>query len=88
MRNREKERRRLVGRRYEDFLRHGIDLELSVEEQVWQALFGDPRFQSLLDRRRTIRRREEQPAGEPAAWFQSHSAALLNLLSQWRTTLF
>ncbi|RMG60848.1 MAG: hypothetical protein D6715_14600 [Calditrichaeota bacterium] len=75
----EKKHRRLVGRRYEDFLRNGIGLELSPEEQVWRALFSDPRYQASLDRRRRIRRRDEQPAQGPQALFRSQTAALLDI---------
>ncbi len=56
-----KNKRKLVGRRFDDFLQHDILLELSTAEKIWHNLITDIRYQSILDRRRLIRRQEEVP---------------------------
>ncbi|GAB4369396.1 MAG: hypothetical protein Kow0042_11090 [Calditrichia bacterium] len=50
-------RRKLVGRRFSDFLRHGIYLELTRSEKIWHNLITDFRYQYLLDRRNRPRRK-------------------------------
>ncbi len=57
-----KDRRKLIGRRFEDFERHHIPLTLTVYERFWYKLITSSRYQSLLDRRRSPRRREDAEA--------------------------
>ncbi len=52
-------RRKLVGRRFEDFVRHNIFINLTFDEQVWHNFITDSRRSSLLDRRMNIRRRAD-----------------------------
>jgi len=59
------DRRNLVGRRYEDFINNNIHIELTVEEKRWVSLFADPRYFSLIDRRKTARRKVEADARQP-----------------------
>lgn len=66
------EKRNLVGRRYEDFLKNGIYIQLTIEERLWQALFADPRFQALLEQRKTARRKSDETKGEPIRIFLGH----------------
>lgn len=74
------ERRQLVGRRYEDFLRNGILIELSPEEHLWRMVFADPRYNSLLDRRKASRRGEERPEEVRFTFFRPTAA--LNYLTR------
>jgi len=55
-----KNRRILVGRRFEDFIRNGIFFEQSFSEQLWHDTITDLRYQSLIDRRKKRRRASEQ----------------------------
>lgn len=57
------ERRRLFGRRYEDYVRNNVSLELTPEEVSWRIILGDPRYRDLINRRRGLRRRSEKPIG-------------------------
>jgi hypothetical protein len=52
--------RYLVGRRYEDYIRHGIDIRLTEEEVFWRSVYLDTRLQPLIDRRKEIRRQSDQ----------------------------
>jgi len=54
------ERRKLIGRRYEDFLRGGISIDLSPEESLVRMVIQDPRYNPLLERRRGPRRMSDQ----------------------------
>jgi hypothetical protein len=58
------ERRRLVGRRYEDYLRNKIVIKLTAEELLWRMVFRDPRYNSLIERRTTCRRKTDKPGGK------------------------
>ncbi len=62
MRKSKKDQRRLIGRRYEDYLRNHIVIQLSPEERTWRIAFRDPRYGRLLDRRHHFRRATDQPA--------------------------
>lgn len=53
------ERRRLVGRRYEDYLKNDIIIELTAEEHIWRMVILDPRYNALIDRRRNVRRKTD-----------------------------
>jgi hypothetical protein len=53
--------RYLVGRRYEDFLKNGIQLNLTGDEQLWRAMYADPRISPMIERRKVIRRKEDLP---------------------------
>lgn len=55
------ERRRLVGRRFGDFIRNKIKIELSPEEHLIRMLFSDLRYNPLVERRRHVRREAEHP---------------------------
>ncbi|NIW97199.1 MAG: hypothetical protein GWN13_02930 [Phycisphaerae bacterium] len=55
------ERRKLVGRRYEDYLLNNIVLELSPEERAWRMAISDPRYNPLLERRSGPRRKQDRP---------------------------
>ncbi len=68
------EKRNLVGRRYEDFLKNGIYIQLTGEERLWQALFADPRFHALIERRKSARRKSDETAGVPIEIFQGQSS--------------
>lgn len=59
------EHRRLVGRRYEDYLRNNIVIELTPDEIVWRTVLCDPRYSSLMDRRKTVRRKGDLPREKP-----------------------
>ncbi len=61
MRKTSGEKRHLIGRRYEDYLRNNIHIELSPEERTWRMAFNDPRYGRLLDRRRRYRRAADRP---------------------------
>lgn len=50
------ERRKWVGRRYEDHIRNDIMIKLTEEENAWRMALGDPRYHQLIERRREIRR--------------------------------
>ncbi|RMH77520.1 MAG: hypothetical protein D6681_20880 [Calditrichaeota bacterium] len=63
------ERRRLVGRRYEDYVRNNIIIELTPEEISWKMIIADPRYQPLLDRRRHIRRKSDLPLTRPVTLY-------------------
>ncbi len=58
------DRRGLVGRRYEDFLRHGINIDLTPEEYAWRCIVADPRYSPLLERRQKPRRIAEETSSE------------------------
>lgn len=68
------EKRRLVGRRYEDYLRNGIHIELSREEHLFRMFLADPRYSSQLDRRQHIRRESDRPPSLIADFFRQDSA--------------
>lgn len=53
------ERRGLVGRRYEDFLRNQIHFDLTPEEYAWRWGVADPRYAPQLERRKRSRRLTE-----------------------------
>lgn len=59
------ERRRLVGRRYEDYLRNNIVIELTPDEVVWRTVLCDPRYNPLMERRKTVRRKTDLPQEKP-----------------------
>ena len=73
----EQDRRRLVGRRYEDYLRNDIVIELSAEEKTWRIVFLDPRYQSLLNRRRKVRRFQDRLPIPPDTGFIPHTSFFL-----------
>jgi hypothetical protein len=56
------ERRRLVGRRYEDYLRNKIVIELTAEELLWRMVLRDFRYNSLIERRKGFRRKTDKRA--------------------------
>ncbi len=62
--------RRLVGRRFEDYLRNGIHIELTPEERLFRMYFSDPRYASQLDRRRFVRRAADAPPELAPDFFQ------------------
>ncbi|MCB0264094.1 MAG: hypothetical protein R3C41_05610 [Calditrichia bacterium] len=68
------ENRNLVGRRYEDFLRHDIVINLTDEERLWRAIYADPRFNSLVERRTTIRRKTDIPEDNSTPLFHAESS--------------
>ena len=55
-----KEKRKLVGRRFEDFINHGILLDLTPAEKIWHNFLTDFRYRLILDRRVRIRREEDE----------------------------
>ncbi len=55
-----KDQRKLVGRRYEDFIKNDISLELTLEEKIWRNTITDMRYQSLMDRRTMVRRETDR----------------------------
>ncbi len=61
MKPKTRNRRHLIGRRYEDYLRNGIVIQLSPEEHTWRMAFQDPRYGRLLDRRHHFRRAADKP---------------------------
>lgn len=65
------ERRRLVGRRYEDYYRNKIFIELTPEELLWRMLLSDPRYNSLIERRKGFRRKSDQEFPRPLDGMQS-----------------
>ncbi|HFE64028.1 hypothetical protein B1H10_06315 [candidate division KSB1 bacterium 4484_188] len=72
-------KRRLVGRRFEDFIRNGILFNLSPAEKVWQDVVTDSRYQPLLDRRTDIRRKtDEKPSSEDQVFKPTTSAFYLS----------
>ncbi|NOX36726.1 MAG: hypothetical protein GXO78_04235 [Calditrichaeota bacterium] len=73
----EHDRRRLVGRRYEDYLRNDIVIELSPEEKTWRMIFQDPRYQSMLDRRRKVRRIHDRLPLPAESSFTPHTSFFL-----------
>ena len=58
---RDLEKRRLVGRRYEDYIRNDIHINLTPEERTWRMLISDIRYHSLVERRRGARRAGDRP---------------------------
>ncbi len=70
------ERRGLVGRRYEDFINNNIHFELTEEEKRWVSLFTDQRYSSLIDRRKTARRKVDAEA-KPAINFLKSECSLM-----------
>jgi hypothetical protein len=62
-------KRYLVGRRYEDFLKNGIQLNLSGDEQLWRAMYADPRISPLIERRRVVRRKEDLPPNDGVKFY-------------------
>ncbi|MEL6820808.1 MAG: hypothetical protein AAFP70_03530 [Calditrichota bacterium] len=60
-RDQEFERRNLVGRRYEDYINNDIKINLASEEHSWRLVITDPRYKSLLNRRKNPRRTAERP---------------------------
>jgi|GEM_PF-2916045 len=60
-RDQESERRNLVGRRYEDYINNDIQINLASEEHSWRLVITDPRYKSLLNRRKQNRRTNERP---------------------------
>lgn len=55
-----KNKRKLLGRRFLDFLNNDIQLELTAEERLWHSFITDLRYSTLMDRRKNIRRKEEK----------------------------
>ncbi|RMF60526.1 MAG: hypothetical protein D6748_03875 [Calditrichaeota bacterium] len=73
------ERRHLVGRRYEDYLRNNIIIQLSAEEHAWRMIILDPRYHPLLERRHHIRRQSDTFIATPLDIFLPDSSfTLLN----------
>lgn len=70
------ERRRLVGRRYEDYFRNKIFIELTPEELLWRMLFSDSRYNSLIERRKGFRRKSDQEFPTPTEGMQPGSSFL------------
>jgi len=68
------ERRRLVGRRYEDYYRNKIFIELTPEELLWRMLLSDPRYNSLIERRKGFRRKSDLEFPKPLDGMQSGSS--------------
>ena len=60
------DQRRLVGRRYEDYLRNKIVIELTVEELLWRRVLCDPRYNSLIERRKSPRRKNDRQLEKPS----------------------
>lgn len=71
------ERRILVGRRYEDYLKNKIVFELTGEELLWQMIYSDPRYSPIIERRETVRRKSDAPLREPFTLLQSESSFAL-----------
>ncbi len=55
-----KNQRKLLGRRFLDFLNNNIQLELTAEERLWHSFITDLRYSSLMDRRKNVRRKLEK----------------------------
>ncbi|MGH1362569.1 MAG: hypothetical protein ACRBF0_03370 [Calditrichia bacterium] len=70
------DRRHLVGRRYEDYLNNDIVINLASEEHSWRLIITDPRYKSLLNRRKEARRIQERPKGHYYSLFRSISSFL------------
>jgi hypothetical protein len=70
------EKRKLVGRRYEDFLQNNIFLELPLEEYIWKNLVTDYRYQPALDRRKQIRRKSDNQTNQANMVFMPTSVCL------------
>jgi len=68
------EKRNLVGRRYDDYLRNGIDINLSRDEKILRLVFADPRYCTLLDRRKYVRRSSERIEPAEFNFFSSQSS--------------
>ncbi len=56
----EKNKRKLLGRRFLDFLNNNIQLELTEEERLWHCFLTDLRYSALMERRKNIRRKAEK----------------------------
>ncbi len=69
-------KRKLVGRRFEDFIRHRISLQLTIDEKIWHNLITDVRYHSLLDRRHRVRRKTDLSGGDLNIAYTPVSAAL------------
>ncbi|MFQ5585167.1 MAG: hypothetical protein ACE5GL_12095 [Calditrichia bacterium] len=71
------EKRVLVGRRYEDYLRNGIYIELTPEESLWMMAYNDPRYGVILDRRKMSRRQSEPDEQDQHIIFHNASSLLV-----------
>lgn len=72
------EKRVLVGRRYEDYLRNGIYIELTPEESLWMMAYNDPRYKVILDRRKISRRESELNQPDPHVFFHNALSLLIS----------
>ena len=68
------EQRALVGRRFEDYLRNGIMIKLTPEEDLWRMIFTDPRYSVILERRKKVRRDSDLLKTEDYNFFKSYSS--------------
>lgn len=74
------ERRNLVGRRYVDYLKNNIVIELTGEELLWQIIYSDPRYNPIVERRKSVRRKSDNLSKTPFSILNSESSfALSNL---------
>jgi hypothetical protein len=74
------EKRNLVGRRYDDYLRNGIDLNLSQDEKILRIVFADLRYNTLLNRRKNVRRLSERTETAGLNIFSSQSSFMFTNL--------
>jgi hypothetical protein len=68
------EHRVLVGRRFEDYLRNGIIIKLTPEEDLWRMIFTDPRYKIILERRKKSRRNSDLPEKKDFNFFKSYTS--------------
>ncbi len=68
------EQRRLVGRRYEDYIKNEITLELTPEEHCWRMIIHDPRYNQLMERRDAARRTGDLSAEKAINIFEPGSS--------------
>ena len=71
------ERRILVGRRYEDYLKNDIFIVLTGEELLWQIIYSDPRYNPIIERRKNVRRKSDAPLTKPFTFLQSETGLAL-----------
>lgn len=71
------ERRRLVGRRYEDYLKNNIIINLTAIEHAWRMILLDPRYNTLVERRKTVKRKSDIILFTPLNIFQPECSIML-----------
>ncbi len=70
------EKRSLVGRRYEDYLRNDIHIELTTDELLWRMVLNDPRYNALVERREGPRRKDDDGQQSPMTALNPEGAFL------------